>query len=69
MATNKNQHYVPQCHLRPFTFDSEGAAISVFNLDLKKLIFNTPVKNQCPEDYFYGQDEELEGNRKGVLLI
>lgn len=60
MATNKNQHFVPRCHLRPFTTDEGDAAINVFNLDRKKLIPNAPVKNQCSRDYFYGKDELLE---------
>ena len=60
MATNKNQHFVPRCHLRPFTLGSEGAAINLFNLDRKKLIPNAPVKNQCARDYFYGTDARLE---------
>ena len=60
MATNKNQHFVPRCHLRPFTLESANAAISLFNLERKKLIANAPVKNQCSKDYFYGSDDELE---------
>jgi len=60
MATNKNQHFVPRCHLRPFTMGENGASINVFNLDRKKLILNAPVKNQCSRDYFYGRDDRLE---------
>jgi hypothetical protein len=60
MATNKNQHFVPRCHLKPFTLGCEDAAISLFNLERKKLVTNAPVKNQCSRDYFYGTDEELE---------
>lgn len=60
MATNKNQHFVPRCHLRPFTKDEGDASINVFNLDRRKLISNAPVKNQCSRDYFYGKDELLE---------
>lgn len=66
MATNKNQHFVPRCHLRPFTLGSEDAAINLFNLERKKLILNAPVKNQCSNDYFYGKDEQLE---KAIQLI
>lgn len=66
MATNKNQHFVPRCHLRPFTLEAEGAAISLFNLERRKLIPNAPVKNQCSRDYFYGTDEKLE---KAIQLI
>lgn len=60
MANNKNQHFVPRCYLRPFTQGAEGLAISLFNLERKKLISNAPVKNQCSKDYFYGADEKLE---------
>ena len=60
MATNKNQHYVPRCHFKPFTKDEEGLSINLFNLDQRRLIRNAPVKNQCSGDYFYGQDAELE---------
>lgn len=60
MATNKNQHFVPRCHLRPFTLGTEGLAISLINLDLKKLIPNAPAKHQCSKDYFYGTNEKLE---------
>lgn len=60
MVSNKNQHFVPRCHLRSFTKDEEGAAINVFNLDRQKFIPNAPVKSQCSGDYFYGKDELLE---------
>lgn len=60
MATNKNQHFVPRVHLRPFTVNEGDAAINVFNLDREKLIPNAAVKHQCSRDYFYGQDEKLE---------
>lgn len=60
MATNKNQHYVPKCYLKEFTYDSEGKAINVFNLDRNKLISMAPVKNQCSRDYFYGKSDKLE---------
>lgn len=60
MASNKNQHYVPRCYLRPFTLDEAGRAINLFNRDLKRTIQNTPVKNQCSGDYFYGHDDKLD---------
>lgn len=60
MATNKNQHFVPRCHLRPFTINEGDAAINVFNLDRERFFPNAPVKNQCSGDYFYGKDERLE---------
>lgn len=60
MASNKNQHYVPQCYLKKFATDESKAAICVYNLDRKKLIKNAPIKNQCSKNYFYGQDLALE---------
>lgn len=60
MATNKNQHYVPRCYLRPFTNEGGNSAINLFNVDRKKFIKNAPVKNQCSRDYFYGQSLTLE---------
>lgn len=60
MASNKNQHYVPQCYLRPFTIDGADAAINLYNIDRQQFIPFAPVKNQCSRDYFYGHDEGLE---------
>ena len=60
MAENKNQHFVPRIHLRPFTVNGEGLAINLFNLDRMKAIPNAPVRNQCSGDYFYGQNRLLE---------
>lgn len=60
MASNKNQHFVPRCYLKPFTLDGAGIAINLFNIDRCKSIPCTPVKNQCSRDYFYGKDLYLE---------
>lgn len=60
MATNKNQHFVPRCYLRPFTVDGENKAINIFNIDHGRYIPGAPVKNQCSGDYFYGQNQKLE---------
>lgn len=60
MASNKNQHFVPKCYLKPFTLDRKGVAISVYNIDRQRLIPNASTKNQCSKDYFYGQDDQLE---------
>ena len=60
MAINKNQHFVPRCHLKPFSLDGQGLAINLYNLNSQRLIINAPVKSQCSRDYFYGKDQELE---------
>lgn len=60
MASNKNQHFVPRCYLRPFTVDGADLAINLYNIDRQKLIERAPVKNQCSGSYFYGQNPLLE---------
>ncbi len=60
MADNKNQHFVPRTHLKPFTLNGEGLAINLFNMTGMKAIPHAPVKNQCSKDYFYGQNPQLE---------
>lgn len=60
MASNKNQHYVPQCYLRQFAYEQSTASIFVYNLDRKRLIPNAPIKSQCSKNYFYGEDLKLE---------
>lgn len=66
MASNKNQHFVPRCHLKPFSLHEEGASISLFNVDRRRLIRNAPLKHQCAGDYFYGRDELLEKAIQGL---
>jgi hypothetical protein len=60
MADNKNQHFVPRAHFRPFTVNGKGKAIHLYNIDRMKAVLNAPVKNQCSADYFYGRDRRLE---------
>jgi hypothetical protein len=60
MPSHKNQHFVPRCHLAPFTVGYAGAAINVFNVGLQKGIRNAPVKGQCSKSYFYGKDLSIE---------
>ncbi len=60
MATNKNQHFVPRCYLKPFTNNGENRAINLLNLDRQRAIPAAPVKKQCSGDYFYGKDDLLE---------
>jgi len=60
MPALKNQHFVPRCHLRPFTLDGEGLAINLFNFARRRTVLNAPVKYQCSADYFYGKDLHYE---------
>ena len=60
MATNKNQHFVPRCYLRPFSKASAGKIINLFNIDRDLFINEAPLKHQCSKSYFYGNDALLE---------
>tara|TARA_B100000780_G_scaffold188715_1_gene132697 strand:- start:3488 stop:4666 length:1179 start_codon:yes stop_codon:yes gene_type:complete len=60
MAENKNQHFVPKCHFKPFTLNGEGRAINLFNHSNDKMIENASVDGQCSKSYFYGEDLKLE---------
>lgn len=60
MPDNKNQHYVPRCHLRPFTLDRAGAAINMFNHARGIVREKVAVSGQCSKSYFYGEDLFIE---------
>jgi hypothetical protein len=60
MATNKNQHFVPRCYLRPFTIDEADKAINLYNIDGDRFVEGASVKKQCSSDYFYGKSPLLE---------
>ena len=60
MAEFKNQHFVPRCHLENFSSDSNGPKnrICIFNIKRDKLIIDASIRNQCSDDYFYGDKFE-----------
>jgi hypothetical protein len=60
MADKKNQHYVPRVDLRPWSFNGEGKAIALFNIERRITIPSAPLKNQCSSNFFYGRDLVLE---------
>ncbi len=60
MASNKNQHFVPRCYLRPFSINSDNKEINLYNIDRKRFIERAPIKHQCSKNYFYGDDSRLE---------
>lgn len=66
MARNKNQHFVPRAHLKPFSVDRAGKTIHLFNLERNAAIFGAPVRTQCSRPYFYGQNDLLEEAIQGV---
>lgn len=60
MPDNKNQHFVPRCHLKPFSTDGSGKAINLYNHPSDRVILNAAVKRQCSKPYFYGEDLQIE---------
>jgi hypothetical protein len=61
MPKQKNQHYVPKCHLKPFSMGAKGLALNLFNMAKARSIMNAAVRGQCAKDYFHGPDLKLEG--------
>ena len=58
MANNKNQHFVPQFHLRRWSQD--GRSIHVLHLASGRVIPKSSIKGQCSKAYLYGDDPKLE---------
>lgn len=74
MAALKNQHFVPRCLFQPFSLNSEGRAINLFNIRRRMTFENVSVSGQCSASYFYGKDltiektlGSLEGNFRAAL--
>jgi len=60
MPSNKNQHFVPKCHLKQFATPVGSGSISLFNIGKQLFVQCAPIKYQCSKDYFYGKDFCLE---------
>lgn len=58
MAQYKNQHFIPQYYFRNFSKDDN--TICLFNLNNERFVQDAPIRGQCSENYFYGQDPSLE---------
>lgn len=46
--------------MKPFSINSEGTQICLYNFKLRSSVNSAPMKHQCAKDYFYGADGELE---------
>ena len=60
MATQKNQHYVPQFYQRRFSPDGKTIGSYIFEQD--KQIDQAPIKHQASKDYFYTKETEQKNN-------
>jgi hypothetical protein len=66
LSDNKNQHFVPRCHFRPFTLAEKGKALNLYNMKQDQCVPNAPVKGQCSRDFFYGEDLKLEKSLQAI---
>jgi hypothetical protein len=66
MPDHKSQHYVPKCHLKPFSSDGSGKAINLLNLERRALIANASIRKQCAKNYFYGSDLLIERGLQNI---
>jgi Protein of unknown function (DUF4238) len=67
LASHKNQHYVPQCALTPFSLNGEGHAINLLNIPSSKAVENASLKKQCSRNYFYGKEDLTLETQLGQL--
>lgn len=74
MAQNKNQHFVPRAHLKPFSENGEGKAINLLLTASGRHIPGASVRGQCARPYFHGancvlekQFGEIEGSYAAIV--
>ena len=60
MPEHKNQHYVPEFHLKRFSPDADEKTICMWNLKRQQKITGAGLSDQCSDDYFYGKDLQIE---------
>lgn len=65
MPSNKNQHYVPRAHFKPFSSEGCGRSVNLYNIKTGP-VQNAPVRGQCSKSYFYGKDSKLDDLLKKV---
>jgi hypothetical protein len=68
MPDLKNQHFVPRCLLKPFTYNGEGRAINLYNIRHDRLIERASLKGQCAKNYLYGVDGKIEQSLSRIEL-
>jgi hypothetical protein len=64
MPNNKNQHYVPQLHLKNFSEDRKS--IGVYHIPSNRFVRSSPIRHEASEDYFYGKDSSIDERLKKI---
>ena len=65
MATQKNQHYVPQFYQRRFSPD--GKSIGSYIIEQERKIDQASIKHQASRDFFYTNETERKNNLEASL--
>jgi len=60
MADQKNQHFVPKAHFKPFSWNGEANSINIFNIRSQRVVNNASISGRGSKNYFYGKDKTLE---------
>ena len=61
MHITKNQHYVPQCLLKSFSWeDKKERRTNVFDIPRNSFRYSQAIKNICSQNYFYDTDNMVE---------
>jgi len=60
VTKKKRHHYIPRFYLKRFSVNNDGKFIGLYNLNNKKFIQTAPLKSQAYENFFYGEDDEIE---------
>jgi len=61
MQITKNQHYVPQCLLKFFSWeDKRERRTNIFDIPRDSFRYSQAIKNICSQNYFYDKDNEVE---------
>ncbi|MEX2629498.1 MAG: DUF4238 domain-containing protein [Tistlia sp.] len=74
MARNKNHHFVPKAHLKPFSVEGRGKSIHLINIERELFVEGASCKGQCSSNYFYGPDDRIDTSlgfletRYGVII-
>lgn len=55
MAKNKKQHQIPKTYMKHFSINKR-MSVMIGEFDEVKIVENIPFKDQCYENFYYGDD-------------
>lgn len=60
MQITKNQHYVPQCLLKFFSWEDKKKKTNIFDITRDSFRYSQAIENICSQNYFYDTDNMVE---------